>query len=130
MRMFAFLLLAACAAVASAEDYAGLIFTDQSGASTTVSVDGLRMSFVGDKAVIVSNAGAVELPLSSLASMQFTTTLGATAAVADASAAVEVFTTAGVSVGRYASACDAADALPAGFYIVKSPCGVSKILVR
>ncbi|MGN0222528.1 MAG: hypothetical protein ACI4AM_00730 [Muribaculaceae bacterium] len=122
MRKIAFLLLMACAAMASAADFAGLVFTDQSGATTSVALDGLRITFEGDKAVVTNNSGSVELSLSSLASMEFTTTLS-TAVVAVEDEAVEVYTMTGVRVDAQAS-------LAPGIYIVKSTRGVSKIVVR
>ena len=113
----------------SAADYAGLVFTDQSGQTTSVALDGLRITFDGDKAVVVNNAGSVELQLWSLASMQFTTTLAAVDVAVDG-AAVEVFTTTGVSVGAFSCASDAQAMLAPGIYIVKSAHGVTKIAIQ
>lgn len=118
-----------CAAAASAADFAGLVFTDQSGATTSVALDGLRITFEGDKAVVTNNAGCVELQLSSLASMEFTTTLS-TALVAVDDAPVEVYTTTGVRVGAFTCAEDAQASLAPGIYIVKSTRGVTKFVVR
>lgn len=69
MRKLTLLLFIVSVIICSAESFVGLMFTDQTGTSTALAIDGLNISFVEDKAVITKSTGTTELPLASLASM-------------------------------------------------------------
>lgn len=129
MRKLALLLFTVSVIICSAESFVGLMFTDQIGTSIAVALDGLNITYIEDKAVITNSSGTTELPLASLASMQFTTTLSASDIVVG-NEPVDVFSTTGVCEGRFSSIEAAKVSLNSGIYIVKSASAVIKIAVK
>ena len=117
-----FLLLAVCASLLSyAGSYDYLVFVSTAGTTTTFSVEGLTMHVEGSHLHVSNTNGTVDLVLTDLASMQFSTD-GTTALenVLNADAPVQVFTISGTSLGTYASLLDVAQHLDAGTYVISN----------
>lgn len=118
-------IVAATAALsANAWEYPYLTFVDANGKATSYSVERLRVT-VADGALTLTNAdGTATLAPASLATMRFSATSegtdGITKTQNDKTAKVEVFTTAGVSLGTFSSKAEAQQSLAKGVYIVKA----------
>lgn len=126
-----FLLVLAIAFFASsyAYDYPWLTFQSSDGTETPVSVEGLSMS-VSDGNLIVTNAdGSQTFELSKLSKMFFSTssTSGISHISDDTTQQVEVYTTAGISLGKISDASQAYSSLRPGLYIIKTDKGTFKM---
>lgn len=122
---------------ARAFDYPYLTFQTSGGALTSVPVTSLVMT-VGDGQLVVTNSDLSQIyVLTDLSKMYFSTSAAPTGLrpvtvpdVDGSAGSVEVYTAAGVAMGRYGSMDEARHSLRPGIYVVKSGLGVRKIVVR
>ena len=122
----------AAALSASAYEYPYLAFQTASGGITTVDVEGLTMT-VENGTLSLSNASAsMDLDLSQLDKMYFTTQSAGINGLTSAPCAseVEVFTTSGEAMGRYPSLNQALSSLHPGIYLFKLQGSTLKIAVK
>ncbi len=109
-----------------------LVFETADGDVHTYSADALTMT-IGDGRLTVANASQTDkLDLNQLVKMYFT---GEPAGITEASdiaghGEADVFTPEGRYAGRFTSAAQAAQALPAGIYIILTGGNAHKICVR
>ncbi|MGI6222301.1 MAG: hypothetical protein ACOYJG_01680 [Prevotella sp.] len=128
------LLLAFCALQTTswAYDYQYLAFTTSDGTVTTVDVDNLEITVSGSNLVVVNSSDNKTFTLSDLTKMYFTNT--ASTAISEVSTAeqqaVSVFTTAGVSVGKFSSLNEAKQKLQPGLYIIQQGSNTFKMTVK
>lgn len=134
MKKLALLLITVClVGSARAFDYPYLTFQTVDGVQTSVPVGSLVMS-VGEGNLIVTNSDLSQIfVLSNLTKMYFSTSAAPTGVgspVSDDSGDVEVFSTSGLSIGRFSGIKDAQMHLPRGIYVVKTSHGVRKVAVK
>jgi len=113
-------------------DYPYMIFQTSDGNETTMQTESLSFTISDGKLVATNTSGSVTFDLSSLTSMQFSKSGEVTAIdkVSSEKTPVEVFSVAGVSVGKFDCVDDARQSLPSGMYIVKSSDKTYKITVK
>ena len=122
----------AMAAQAQDYDYPWLAFQTTDGTVKTVAVETLTLTFVNGQLVATNDAGNVAFALTDLSKMFFSkepTRIADTPLDSEGDEA-EVFTVAGVAVGRFASADAARAALKPGLYVIKSKEGTYKMSVK
>lgn len=120
------------ALAAHAYDYPYLTFESADGTQTAVSVESLSIAIDGGNLVATNSEGTVTLTLASLSKMFFAkdNSTGISAVSADSTGDVEIFTLAGVSLGKFSDASQAKSQLAKGIYLFKSTNGTSKVAVR
>ncbi len=123
--------LAAGLLTASAQDYQYLILQRKDGGTIAVRSSGLAITVSGGSLVVKSGNEAQTIEITSLKSMKFATDLtGISAVVADGTD-IEVFTTAGVSLGRYKSADEAMKSISTpGVYLLRGRVETVKVLIE
>lgn len=111
-----------------AYDYPWLTFQSSDGTETPVSVEGLSMS-VSNGSLIATNAdGSQTFELSKLSKMFFSSsTTGISQISGDTTQQVEVYTTAGISLGKFSDASQTYSSLRPGLYIIKTDKGTFKM---
>ena len=117
------------AAYASSYNY--LVFTNTAGTTTAFSVNNLTLTVNGTELQITNANGTVQITLTALKSMQFSTD-GTTALenMLNADAPVQVFSISGSSIGTYTSLLDAAQNLNAGTYVITNGSASQTIIVK
>ena len=133
MKKILFLILFAGSALSSlAYDYPYLAFQTSNGSVTTVAVESLTLTVSGSSLVATNDDGSVTLSLSDLSKMYFTTeaATGISNVSSNTGNEVDVYTIAGIYIGRYSSFASARDRLGSGVYIVKSESRTQKITVK
>lgn len=131
-KIFTLIAAAAIAAAASAADYSHLVLRLTDGSETTVKASGTRFN-IADGQLTVSHAdGSSVFALTDLASMAFINDPASIEAIETSDCTeVDVYTTAGIHVGRYASPTEARRAIDAaGVYIIKGKNATAKMLIR
>ena len=116
-----FLLLALSIAMMShASTYNYLVFTNQTGSTTSFAVSNLTLKVSGSDLQVTNDDGTVNLLLTDLATMQFSIDRVATSveSILNADAPVHVYSVAGASMGTYGSMVEAAQSLQAGTYVI------------
>ena len=113
-------------------DYPYLAFQTADGAVKTVAVEALTLTFVDGQLVATNGDGNYTFTLDNLSKMFFSKEPTRIADNLEDSVAneVEVFTVAGVAVGRFASADAAKATLKPGLYVMKDRRGTRKITVK
>ncbi|MBQ7210236.1 MAG: hypothetical protein IJS05_05000 [Paludibacteraceae bacterium] len=128
------LLLAVCfALMAQAADYPYLVFTNTGGTITSFGVSNLTLVVSGSNLQVNNDDGTVNLVLTDLAAMQFSTSADAISAienVLDGDQPVQVFSVSGVSLGTFTSLVEAAQNLNAGAYVIKQGANTQTIVVQ
>ena len=127
------IVFAALALSVQAGDYAYLTFRSNDGTEISFSVDHLNITFSNGQLVVVNNETNQALSLSDLNKMYFTNSAVTNieeAQPVEGEADVEIFTTAGVSMGRFSSLNQAKQTLPMGVYIVKQSDKTYKIAIK
>ena len=127
------IVFAALALSVQAGDYAYLTFRSNDGTEISFSVDHLNITFSNGQLVVVNNETNQALSLSDLNKMYFTNSAVTNieeAQPVEGEADVEIFTTAGVSMGRFSSLNQAKQALSMGVYIVKQSDRTYKIAIK
>ncbi len=122
-------------ATAHAEDYdyPYLAFQTVDGSLQTVAAEGLVITFADGKLVASNGDGSRPFTLSDLSKMYFSTSAEEADAIGEVESAdspVEIYTVAGICVGRYESLKDARGSLEKGIYVVKSGSRTTKMMVR
>ncbi|MDE6497355.1 MAG: hypothetical protein K2L21_01705 [Muribaculaceae bacterium] len=110
-----------------------LVFRSADGTEQAIETSGLEMVFDGGLLRATSATMSLSLPLSDLRSMEFSSiAAGVDAVHADnAAGPVDIYDPDGRCIGTAVSVSEAASALPAGIYIIKSSEGnARKIAVR
>ena len=133
MKKILFLLMFAGYVMASpAYDYPYLAFQTSNGTVTTVAVDDLTLSVSGSTLVATNADGTVTLSLGELSKMYFTAEAATGITTLDGSkpAEVDVYSLAGVCMGRYPDFATARARLASGVYIVKTETQTQKITVK
>ena len=134
MKRSLFILMAvACAWVAQAADYPYLVFTSTSGTVTSFGVSNLTLTVSGSNLQVSNDDGTVNLVLTDLAAMQFSTsadTVTAIENVLDGDQPVQVFSVSGVSMGTFGSLVEAAQQLNAGAYVISNGKKSQKIVLQ
>ena len=126
------LVLAACLSMmAQAATYSYLVFTNTDGSTTAFNVSNLTLTVSGSNLKVSNDEGTVNLVLTDLASMHFSTSaeLSAIENVLDADQPVQVFSLSGASVGKFGSLVEAVKSLSAGAYVVSNGSVTQKIVV-
>ena len=112
-----------CALIAHAGSYAYLVFTNTAGTTTAFGVNNLTMHVNGSNLQVTNDEGTVNLMLTELAAMQFSTSADSITAienVLDADQPVQVFSISGISLGSFSSLVEAAQHLDAGVYVISN----------
>ena len=134
MRRSLFIFMAvACAVMAQAATYSYLVFTNTDATTTSFNVSNLTLTVSGSNLQVTNDEGTVNLVLTNLAAMQFSTTADTVTAienVLDGDAPVEVFSMSGVSMGSFGSLVEAAKQLSAGAYVIKQGMNTQTVVVR
>ena len=123
MRKIVLVLAVCCAMMAQAATYSYLVFTNTSGTTTAFEVSNLTLTVSGSNLQVTNDEGTVNLVLTELASMQFSTsadTVTAIENVLDGDAPVQVFGVSGVSLGTFGSLVEATQQLNAGAYVISN----------
>ena len=124
MRRNLFIIMAvACAMMAQAATYSYLVFTNTSGTTTAFEVSNLTLTVSGSNLQVTNDEGTVNLVLTELAAMQFSTSADSITAienVLDGDQPVQVFSVSGVSLGTFGSLVEAAQHLNAGVYVISN----------
>lgn len=119
---------------AMADEYPYLMFQNNDGTTTSVASEGLTITFSDGKLIAKNADGSKTFTLTELNKMFFSKNADVTGieeTPKDASAEpVEVFTLAGISVGRFENMKEAQNTLSKGCYVVKSASGTLKITVK
>lgn len=121
--MMAALLLMGANAV-SAENYDGLRFITISGEETVVATPNLEIYFVDGK--VVFSTSDVQLPLNTLASMEFcniNSDITSIEAVCIADSPIEIYSIGGQGLGKFNSMVEAGERLGNGVYLIVTPEG-------
>ena len=126
------MMVLAVAAKAMADDYPWLAFQTADGAVKSVAVKNLTLTFSNGTLVATNGDGNYAFSLDNLNKMFFSTepTRIADNTLDSESDEAEVFTVAGVAVGRFANADAAKAALKPGLYVIKSKNGTFKMSVK
>ena len=117
---------------AQAYEYPYLVFQNAEGATTAMAIEQLTIT-ISDGQLIVTNAsGTQTFQLTDLSKMFFTQTADLTGIsnTESENEAVEVFTTGGLSLGRFQDINTAKTSLKPGLYIMKSKSKTTKIAVK
>ena len=133
MRKIVLFLAVCCAMIAQADTYSYLVFTNTSGTTTSFNVSNLTLTVSGTNLQVTNSEGSVNLVLTELAAMQFSTsadTITALENVLDADRPVQVFSISGTSLGSFGSLVEAAQHLHAGAYVVSNGSVTQKIVVK
>ena len=123
MRKIFLVLAVCCAMMAQAATYSYLVFTNTSGTTTAFEVGNLTLTVSGSNLQVTNDEGTVNLVLTELAAMQFSTSADSITAienVLDGDQPVQVFSVSGVSLGSFSSLVEAAQHLNAGAYIISN----------
>ena len=122
-----------CAMMTYADTYSYLVFTNNGGTITSFSVTNLTLTVSGSNLQVTNDEGTVNLVLTDLAAMQFSTsadTITAIENVFDADQPVQVFSISGISLGSFGSLLEAAQQLHAGAYVISDGKNAQKIVIR
>ena len=134
MKKILFLAVACiCAMMAQAGDYGFLVFTNTNSTTTAFSVTNLTLTVDGSNLQVTNDKGTVNLVLTDLASMQFSTSADLVTAienVLDADQPVQVFSISGTSLGSFGSLMEAAQQLNAGAYVISNGKNSQTIIVK
>jgi hypothetical protein len=128
-----FLLLAVCCSLlAQANVYNYLVFTNTTGTKTAFGVEGLTLNVDGSNLRVTNADGTVDLILTDLASMQFSSDGSMTTLeeVLNADAAVQVFSVSGAAMGFYGSLTEAAQILNAGAYVISNGSVTQTVVIK
>ena len=123
MRKIVLVLAVCCAMMAQAATYSYLVFTNTSGTTTAFEVSNLTLTVSGSNLQVTNDEGTVNLVLTELATMQFSTSADSITAienVLDGDQPVQVFSMSGVSLGTFGSLVEAAQHLHAGAYVISN----------
>lgn len=131
-RVMALLMVFLFAIVANASTYCYLEFTSTTGVKTAFSVTNLTLTVQGNHLQVTNHDGTVDLLLTDLASMQFSSTNCTTdlECIINADAPIHVLTVSGVSLGIYSSLVDASQSLSAGAYVISNGTQSQTIIVK
>ena len=134
MRFLLVLMVIACAAVAFADDfeYNYLAFTNSSGVDQTVAVTDLKITFADGKLIAVNGDGTKQFELTDLTKMYFTDTpTGIADVIVDGNASqVEIYSVAGVFVGKYPTLAAAKSVMKSGVYVIRQGNKTTKIAIK
>ena len=133
MRKVLVLFMAVCAVIAHAATYSYLVFTNTGGTTTGFDVSNLTLTVSGSDLQVKNNEGTVNLVLTDLASMQFSTSADSITAIAnvfDADQPVQVFSISGSSLGSFGSLMEAAQQLNTGAYVISNGKKSQTIVVK
>ena len=121
------MMLTVCMGIA-ADGYTYLTFEGNDG-TFSMAANGLTITFDNDKLTVVNGNESHTFQLSSLSKMYFSGTTGISSAET-VDSAVEVYSTAGVRIGKFTSLTDAKSQLTKGVYIVKTNNKTFKFAVK
>ena len=133
MRKIVLVLAVCCAMMAQAATYNYLVFTNTSGTTTAFEVSNLTLTVSGSNLQVTNDEGTVNLVLTELAAMQFSTSADSITAienVLDGDQPVQVFSVSGVSLGTFGSLVEAAKQLNAGAYVISNGSVTQKIVIQ
>lgn len=128
-----FILCAAFGLTVQAGDYTYLAFRSNDGTEISLSVSNLKITFSNGQLVAVNSETNQTFSLSDLYKMYFTNSAITNieeVLPTDFDSEVEIFTTSGVSKGRYDNLNQARQTLTKGVYIVKQSEKTYKIAVK
>lgn len=133
MRKIVFILAVFCALMAQAVTYSYLVFTNTDGTTTSFNVSNLTLTVSGSNLQVTNDEGTMNLVLTDLASMQFSTSADSITAinnVLDGDQPVQVFSVSGASIGSFGSLVEAAKHLNAGVYVISNGSVTQKMVVK
>ena len=132
MKNFFLLLALGFAMMAHAGTYNYLVFTNQSGTSTSFAVSNLTLKVNGSDLQVTNDEGTVHVVLTELASMEFSVdkTITGLENILHADAPVQVHSVTGASLGTYNSMVEAAKSLQAGTYVISNGNQSQTIVVK
>jgi hypothetical protein len=119
--------------MAQAATYSYLVFTNTSGTTTAFGVSNLTLTVSGSNLQVTNDKGTVNLVLTELAAMQFSTSADSITAienVLDGDQPVQVFSVSGVSLGTFGSLIEAAQQLSAGAYVISNGKNSQMIVIK
>lgn len=128
-----FLVVATCSTlVAQAGTYNFLVFTNNAGTKTVFDVNNLTLNVDGSNLQVTSAEGTVNMLLTDLKSMQFSTdgTITGLEDLINTNAPVQVFSISGTSLGVYGSLVEAAKMLNAGVYLISNGSVTQTVVVK
>lgn len=112
-------------------DYQYMTFLTTDGVEHHISSRSLNVTISGGSLIAEAADEKIELPLADLVSMRFNSSENVAVDTLSSEMPVEVFTTDGIRLGSYGSPREAAESLPAGYYIFRNQAGeASKIAVN
>ena len=122
-----------CAVMAQAGTYSYLVFTNTDATTTSFNVSNLTLTVSGSNLQVSNDEGTVNLVLTNLAAMQFSTSADSVTAienVLDGDAPVQVFGMSGASMGSFGSLIEAAQQLSVGSYVVKQGRNTQTVVIK
>ena len=128
-----FLVVATCSTlVAQAGTYNFLVFTNNAGTKTAFDVNNLTLNVDGSNLQVTNVEGTVNMLLTDLKSMQFSTdgTITRLEDLINTNAPVQVFSISGTSLGVYGSLVEAAKMLNAGVYLISNGSVTQTVVVK
>ena len=133
MRKVLVLFMTVCAVMAQAATYSYLVFTNTDATTTSFNVSNLTLTVSGSNLQVTNDEGTVNLVLTDLAAMQFSTSADSVTAienVLDGDQPVQVFSVSGASLGSFNSLLEAAQQLNAGAYVISNGSVTQTIVVK
>jgi hypothetical protein len=108
-----------------------LAFRDASGNITTIDAQDLELTFADGVITATNGSETLTLTAAEIEAMYFTSTPSAVASVAvDTEGSLEVYTTAGISLGKFSSLEAARKAVGEGIFVVKQNEKTFKIAIK
>ncbi len=130
-KLLVLILSVAGIATARSYDYPYLTFQNVDGSEKSVSVESLVITYVNNQLVVCGDGVNQNFDVSQLSKMFFASeTSGIESLNIANDGSVEIYDMFGIYLGTYQSKQHALSSLEKGFYVMKSACGTSKIVVQ
>ena len=114
-----------------ADDFTYLTVENNDGTTTTMTANGLTITFSDGKLIATNGAENWSLPLSGLKKMYFSNTDAISNQLVETEdGEVTVYSTSGIVMGKYQSIGEAKSQLKKGVYVIKSGSETLKITVK
>ena len=112
-----------------AEDFSSVLVEQRDGSQRCFSAEGFEMTFSDGLALITNGKTSANIPLSALASIAFSSAQAAIPTLSATQTTIDVYSIAGVFLGRYNSEEEARAALGSGIYVIKSAAATKTVLL-
>ena len=115
----------------SADDFTYLTVEANDGTTTTMTANGLTLTFSDGQLYATNGTESWSLPLSGLSKMYFSNTDAISLPLSEiGEGEVDIYSTSGISMGKYQSIDEARKHLKKGVYVVKDGSRTLKITIR